>query len=40
MLDYKGGHKLYFNSERIRCSSRLNCQGIADPNAPLFEQAR
>ncbi len=40
MVDYKGGHKLYFNTERIRCSSRLNCAGIIDPNASLFQQAR
>jgi hypothetical protein len=40
MIDYKGGHKQYFNTERIRCSGRNNCQGIHDPNAPLFEQAR
>ncbi|MEN9507925.1 MAG: hypothetical protein RLZZ621_488, partial [Gemmatimonadota bacterium] len=40
MVDYKGGMKVYNNSERIRCASRLNCQAIADKNAPLFEQAR
>ncbi len=40
LVDYKGGHKLYYNSERIRCSARANCQGLLDPNAPLFEQAR
>jgi TonB-linked SusC/RagA family outer membrane protein len=40
MVDYKGGHKIYNNSERIRCASRNNCQGLVDPNAPLFEQAR
>jgi TonB-linked SusC/RagA family outer membrane protein len=40
MLDYKGGHKVYNNSERIRCASRLNCEGLISPNASLFEQAR
>ncbi|MDF1504310.1 SusC/RagA family TonB-linked outer membrane protein [Roseisolibacter sp. H3M3-2] len=40
MLDYKGGHKLYNNTERIRCASRLNCAGLIDPNASFFEQAR
>ena len=40
MIDYSGGNKLYFNSERIRCSSRLNCRGLNDPNASLWEQAR
>jgi hypothetical protein len=40
MLDYKGGHTIYNNTERIRCSSRLNCAGIVSPNAPLYEQAR
>jgi TonB-linked SusC/RagA family outer membrane protein len=40
MLDYKGGMKIYNNTERIRCASRLNCQAIADKNASLFDQAR
>ena len=40
MVDYKGGMKIYNNTERIRCASRLNCQAIADKNAPLWEQAR
>jgi TonB-linked SusC/RagA family outer membrane protein len=40
MIDYSGGNKLYFNSERIRCSSRLNCRGLTDPTASLWEQAR
>ncbi len=39
-FDYKGGHLLYNNTERIRCQSRNNCRGLIDPNAPLFEQAR
>jgi TonB-linked SusC/RagA family outer membrane protein len=40
MIDYKGGHKMYNNTERIRCASRLNCSGLLNPNASLFEQAR
>jgi hypothetical protein len=40
MLDYKGGHKVYNNTERIRCASRLNCAGLVSPEASFFEQAR
>lgn len=40
MIDYKGGHKIYNNTERIRCASRLNCSGLINPNSSLFEQAR
>ena len=40
LVDYKGGYKLYNNTERIRCQSRNNCRGLIDPNASLFEQAR
>lgn len=40
MVDYKGGMKIYNNTERIRCASRLNCAAIADKNASLFDQAR
>jgi TonB-linked SusC/RagA family outer membrane protein len=40
MLDYKGGHKVYNNSERIRCASRFNCAGLLSRDASLFEQAR
>ena len=40
MIDYKGGHKVYNNTERIRCASRLNCAGLVDPNSSDFEQAR
>jgi TonB-linked SusC/RagA family outer membrane protein len=40
MVDYRGGHKLYNNTERIRCASRLNCSGLINPGASLFEQAR
>ena len=40
LIDYKGGHLQYNNTERIRCSARLNCRGIIDPTASLEEQAR
>ncbi|MDP9348648.1 MAG: SusC/RagA family TonB-linked outer membrane protein [Gemmatimonadota bacterium] len=40
MVDYKGGHLIYNNSERIRCASRNNCQSLIDRNASPFEQAR
>ncbi len=39
-FDYKGGRWQLNGTERIRCESRLNCQGELDPNAPLWEQAR
>jgi TonB-linked SusC/RagA family outer membrane protein len=40
LADYKGGFKLYNNTERIRCASRRNCKGLVDPSASLAEQAR
>jgi TonB-linked SusC/RagA family outer membrane protein len=40
MIDYKGGHLVYNNTERIRCASRFNCAALVDRNASLFEQAR
>src|SRR5690606_27671927 len=40
MLDYKGGHLVLNNTERIRCASRNNCSGLINPDASLFEQAR
>ena len=40
MMDYKGGHKIYNNTERIRCASRNNCRGLIDPEASLYDQAR
>jgi TonB-linked SusC/RagA family outer membrane protein len=40
LVDHKGGHKLYNNTERIRCASRNNCRGLIDPAAPLDLQAR
>lgn len=40
MVDFKGGHKIYNNTERIRCASRNNCSGLINPQASFFEQAR
>jgi hypothetical protein len=40
LVDYKGGHLVYNNTERIRCASRFNCSGLINPDASLFEQAR
>jgi hypothetical protein len=40
MVDYKGGHLVYNNTERIRCASRFNCEALINPKAPLFDQAR
>ena len=40
MIDYKGGFKMYNNTERIRCASRNNCAGLINPSSSLFEQAR
>jgi hypothetical protein len=39
LFDYKGGHLLFNNTERIRCT-RPNCTGRENPGSPLFEQAR
>lgn len=40
LFDYKGGRFQLNGTERIRCESRLNCDGEIDPNAPLWKQAR
>jgi outer membrane receptor protein involved in Fe transport len=40
MLDYKGGFKMYNNTERIRCASRNNCSGLLNPASSALEQAR
>ncbi len=40
LVDYKGGHLVYNNTERIRCASRFNCSGLINPGSSLFEQAR
>jgi hypothetical protein len=36
----QGRHLVYNNTERIRCASRFNCEGLLSPDASLFEQAR
>ena len=40
LFDYKGGRFQLNGTERIRCESRLNCDGEIDPNSPLWKQAR
>ncbi len=40
LLDMKGGYVVRNGTERIRCQNRGNCSGVANPNAPLREQAR
>lgn len=39
LFEYKGGHKYYNNTERIRCASRQNCNGLMNPEASFEEQA-
>src|SRR6266566_447525 len=39
-FDHKGGYWLKNSNERIRCNQRLNCSGLANPQSPLWEQAR
>jgi TonB-linked SusC/RagA family outer membrane protein len=39
LVDYRGGHLWYNNTERIRCVSRQNCNGLMNPNASFEEQA-
>ena len=39
VLDWRGGHRSYNNTERIRCASRQNCNGLMNPNASFEEQA-
>jgi TonB-linked SusC/RagA family outer membrane protein len=39
MFDYRGGNLYYNNTERIRCVSRQNCNGLMNPNASFEEQA-
>jgi outer membrane receptor protein involved in Fe transport len=38
LFDYRGGHKWYNNTERIRCT-RPNCAGRMNPDASLEEMA-
>jgi TonB-linked SusC/RagA family outer membrane protein len=40
LFDYKGGRFQLNGTERIRCESRLNCDGETDPTSPLWKQAR
>jgi TonB-linked SusC/RagA family outer membrane protein len=40
LMDYKGGHKTYNNTERIRCASRNNCAGLISKDASFDQQAR
>jgi TonB-linked SusC/RagA family outer membrane protein len=39
LVDYRGGHRSYNNTERIRCVSRQNCNGLQNPNSSFEEQA-
>jgi hypothetical protein len=40
LFDHKSGYYQLNGTDRIRCESRLNCRGLIDPSAPLWEQAR
>jgi TonB-linked SusC/RagA family outer membrane protein len=39
LFDYRGGYLAYNNTERIRCVSRQNCNGLMNPGASFEEQA-
>ena len=39
LFDWRAGNKWYNNTERIRCVSRQNCDGLMNPNASFQEQA-
>ena len=39
LFDYRGGSLYYNNTERIRCVSRQNCNGLNNPDASFEEQA-
>ncbi len=39
LFDYRGGSYWYNNTERIRCVSRQNCNGLMNPDASFEEQA-
>jgi outer membrane receptor protein involved in Fe transport len=39
-FDHKAGYWIKNSNERIRCNQRLNCSGLANPESPLWEQAR
>ena len=40
LFEYRGGHYLLNDTERIRCQSRSNCRGLTDKSASLDDQAR
>ena len=40
LFDHKGGYFVKNSNERIRCGTNVNCSGVANPEAPLWEQAR
>ena len=40
LVEYRGGHYLLNDTERIRCQSRSNCRGLTDRTASLDDQAR
>jgi TonB-dependent SusC/RagA subfamily outer membrane receptor len=39
LIDWRGGNRWYNNTERIRCATRRNCNGLMNPAASLEEQA-
>ena len=39
LLDYKGGHMQYNDTESFRCGIST-CRGVNDPSAPAYDQAR
>ena len=39
LTDYRGGNRYYNNTERIRCVSRQNCNGLMNPAATFEDQA-
>ena len=39
LFDWRGGNLWYNNTERIRCVSRQNCNGLENPSASFQEQA-
>jgi len=39
LTDLRGGNRYYNNTERIRCVSRQNCNGLMNPRASFEEQA-
>lgn len=39
LIDRRDGNRYYNNTERIRCASRLNCNGLNNPDASFEEQA-